>query len=61
MATTEERLAQLEKQQSLQSRAIAQVLADHYQDGPDSAKGVLVQLDPDSYESLVVVEKESKG
>jgi hypothetical protein len=57
MATTEERLAQLEKQQSLQSEAIAQILANHYQDGPGSAKGQLVQLNKPKYEGLVVVEK----
>lgn len=60
VATLEERVAQLEKQQSLQSEAIAQILADHYQDGPQSAKGLLVQLNSPKYTPLQVVEKQSK-
>lgn len=60
VATVEERLAQLERQQSLQSEAISKILADHYQDGPQSAKGLLVQLDPNKFGSLAVVEKVSK-
>lgn len=60
MASTEERLAQLERQQQLQTEALAQLLSDHYQDGPGSAKGLLVQLNP-AYESLEVVEKQSKA
>jgi uncharacterized coiled-coil protein SlyX len=58
MATLEERIAQLEKQQGLQSDAIAQMLADHYQDGPSSAKGLLVQLNDQKYKNLPVVEKQ---
>jgi uncharacterized coiled-coil protein SlyX len=57
VATLEERVAQLERQQSLQSEAIAQVLANHYQDGPNSAKGLLVQLNDQKYKSLPVQEK----
>jgi hypothetical protein len=58
MATLEERIAQLEKQQGLQSDAIAQILADHYQDGPNSCKGLLVQLNNQKYKNLPVVEKQ---
>lgn len=54
----EERIAQLEKQQTLQSEAIAAMLADHYADGPQSAKGLLVQLNPPKYENLKVQEKQ---
>lgn len=61
VATVEERLAQLERQQSLQSQAIAQVLANHYADGPQSAKGSLVQLDPNKYSDLAVVEMTPKA
>lgn len=57
VATVEERLAQLERQQGLQTEAIAAILGNHYQDGPASAKGVLVQLNPDKYKSLPVQEK----
>jgi hypothetical protein len=57
VATLEERVAQLERQQSLQSEAIAAILANRYQDGPASAKGILVQLNPDKYKSLPVQEK----
>jgi hypothetical protein len=52
------RIAQLEKQQQLQSEAIAALLSDHYADGPNSAKGKLVQLDPFRYEHLPVQEKQ---
>jgi hypothetical protein len=52
------RVAQLEKQQSLFADAIAQMLADHYQDGASSAKGLLVALNPDKYRDLPVVEKQ---
>lgn len=55
--TPEERVSQLERQQSLQSAAIAQVLANNYQQGAMSAKGLLVQLDPTKYANLTVVEK----
>jgi hypothetical protein len=58
MASLEERIAQLEKQQNLQSEAIAAMLADHYADGPASAKGLLVQLNPPKYENLKVQEKQ---
>jgi hypothetical protein len=51
------RVAQLERQQALQSQAIAKILSDNYQQGPDSAKGLLVQLDPNTYSNLAVVEK----
>jgi len=57
MATNEERIAQLEKQQGLQTEALAQILSDHYQDGPNSAKGLLVQLNDQKYKDLPVVEK----
>lgn len=55
--TPEERVGQLEKQQSLQSAAIAQLLANNYQQGSASAKGLLVQLDPTKYRDLGVIEK----
>jgi hypothetical protein len=58
MATLEERVAQLERQQQLQSEALAAVLSDHYADGPASAKGLLVQLNPPKYENLKVQEKQ---
>jgi hypothetical protein len=34
------------------------MLADHYQDGASSAKGLLVQLNPTKYSDLPVVEKQ---
>jgi hypothetical protein len=52
------RVAQLERQQALQSEAIAAILSDHYADGANSAKGVLVQLNPPKYENLKVQEKQ---
>lgn len=61
MASTEERLAQLEKQQGLQTECIAQLLSNHYQDGPNSAKGLLIQLNNTKYTDLVVVEMTPKA
>jgi hypothetical protein len=55
-----EAIRQLQAQQSLQSEAIAAILANHYQDGPQSAKGLLVQLDPNKYGTLAVVEMQPK-
>jgi hypothetical protein len=58
MGDPTEAIKQLQVQQQLQSEAIAAILADHYQDGPASAKGLLVQLDPTKFGPLVVVEKQ---
>jgi hypothetical protein len=55
-----EAIRQLQAQQSLQSEAIAAILTNHYQDGPQSAKGLLVQLDPNKYGNLAVVEMQPK-
>lgn len=55
-----EAIRQLQAQQSLQSEAIAAILANHYQDGSQSAKGLLVQLDPNKYGNLAVVEMQPK-
>jgi hypothetical protein len=59
MATTEERLAQLERQQQYQTQALAALLGDHYDDGAESAKSMLVALNEPKYKGLAVVEKEN--
>jgi len=53
------RVAQLEQQQSLQTDTLAAILGNHYDDGPASAKGLLVVLNEQKFKSLVVVEKEN--
>lgn len=59
MATDAERIAQLEVQQAYQSRALAALLSDKYDDGAESAKAMLVALNPDAYTDLAVVEKQN--